>query len=191
MEKFTKVTSLVAPYAAKDVDTDLIIPAQYLTSTSRDGYGHNLFRRLRDNDPAFFLNDKRFQSAKILAVGENFACGSSREHAVWALQGAGFKVVIGSSFADIFTANSAKNGLLLVRLKADEIEEILTRAVEGNLELTVDLEGQGVTLPDGKRFSFDYDPFRKTCLLEGLDDVDYLLAHRAEIDSYFDKQTRS
>ena len=112
MEKFETLTSKTVPLPLNNVDTDMIIPAQFLTSISRDGYGENLFRRLKDEDPNFPLLQKRYADAKILVVGDNFGCGSSREHAVWALTGAGIKVVIGKSFADIFTSNSGKNGLL-------------------------------------------------------------------------------
>jgi 3-isopropylmalate/(R)-2-methylmalate dehydratase small subunit len=169
-----------------DVDTDLIIPAQYLTSTSREGFGENLFRRLRDGDPSFPLNQPRFQGAEILVVGENFGCGSSREHAVWALQGAGFRAIIGKSFADIFSSNSGNNGLLLVQLEEEAIQALLQRAAEEELQLTVDLEALTVAIVGdrGGAWSFHYDPFRRHCLLNGLDTLDYLRSFSKEITAF-------
>lgn len=187
MDKFETVTSVVAPFPDSDVDTDLIIPAQYLTSTSRAGYGENVFKRLRE-DPKFFMNDSRYAGAEVLCVGENFGCGSSREHAVWALRGAGFKVIIGTTFADIFTGNSGKNGLLLVKLPEATVQSLLAQAAAAPVKVTVDLSRQVVTLPDGASISFEYDQFRKTCLLDGLEDVDYLLRHRAAIEAHFSKR---
>ena len=184
MEKVIKFTAKVAPLAMKDVDTDLIIPAQCLTSVSRDGYGENLFRRLKDNDLNFVCNRAEFKDAKILVADDNFGCGSSREHAVWAIQGAGFKCVIAKSFADIFFNNSAKNGLLLITLPSAQIDKILKDAENGNYSLEIDLENQQINLPDGKSCKFDYDPFRKYCLLNGLDDIDYLLSQKADIEKY-------
>jgi len=185
MEPFRTLTSLAAPLPLKDVDTDLIIPASFLTSIAREGFAEGLFDRLRRSDPRFFMNDPRFRNARILVAGANFGCGSSREHAVWALQGAGFRVIIGSSFADIFSANAAKNGLLLVRLSSDEVASILAAAQEADLMLTVDLGSQTVSRPDGTVYRFEHDPFRKTCLLDGLDDLDYLLCHAREIRAHF------
>lgn len=176
MEKFTTLKSKVVPLPLKDVDTDMIIPAQFLTSISREGFGENLFRRLRDQDPGFCLNQERYKGARILVADENFACGSSREHAVWALTGAGFRVVIAKSFADIFFSNSAKNGLLLIELPADVVDSLLAQASANDIELEVDLEVQKVRLADGTEQSFNYDPFRKHCLLNGLEDLDYLLS---------------
>ena len=185
MEKFTAVSSVVAPFPMKDVDTDVIIPAQYLTSTSKAGFGAHVFERVRGSDPKFCMNDPEFKEAKILAVGDNFGCGSSREHAVWALMGAGFKVIIGSSFADIFSGNSAKSGLLLVKLTESEMAAILKAAESGSFSATVDLERQEVKTSDNQTYSFPYDPFRKSCLLDGHDDLDYLLSHKNEIAAHF------
>jgi 3-isopropylmalate/(R)-2-methylmalate dehydratase small subunit len=174
MQAFTSVSSLAAPVAIKDVDTDMIIPAQYLTSISREGFGPNLFVRLRNSRPDFYQNQLRFQGASILVADSNFGCGSSREHAVWALLGAGIRVVIAPSFADIFAGNSAKNGLLLVTLPESDVRMLLREAEGSDLRLTVDLAAQTVRADDGRTWNFTYDPFRKHCLLNGLDDLDYL-----------------
>jgi 3-isopropylmalate/(R)-2-methylmalate dehydratase small subunit len=188
MDKFTKVTSKVIPLPMKDVDTDLIIPAQFLTSISRDGYGANLFRRLKDNDPNFAMNLDTYKGAEILVADSNFACGSSREHAVWAIYGAGIRVVISKSFADIFYSNSAKNGLLCVTLPDAVVDKLLEQAKDPNYKITVDLENQSVILADGSVQHFEYDAFRKHCMLNGLDDIEYMRsfaddikAHRQEI----------
>lgn len=188
MNKFTVLKSKTAPLPISDVDTDMIVPAQFLTSTSREGYGENLFRRLRDSDPDFVLNQKKYAGAEILCANNNFGCGSSREHAVWAVLGGGFRAVIAKSFADIFFNNSAKNGLLLVVLPPAAVDKILREAKSGDYELTVDLEAQEVVLPGGEREHFDYDPFRKHCLLHGLDDIDYIKSHRADIEQFRRKQ---
>ena len=186
--KVKTVTSKAMPVPMKDVDTDLIIPAQFLTSISKDGYGANLFRRLRDNDPNFPMNRKEFDGALILVTDSNFGCGSSREHAVWALTGAGIKVVIAKSFSDIFYNNSAKNALLLVVLEDKVVDEILQSAKNGDYEVSVDLESQTVTLPDGSSHKFEYDQFRKHCMLNGLDDIEYIRSHAAEIQEFRNRQ---
>lgn len=188
MQKVSTIRSKVIPLPLKDVDTDLIIPAQFLTSISKDGYGENLFRRLRDTDAEFPLNQAKFLGAQILVVDSNFGCGSSREHAVWALVGAGIKAVLSKSFADIFYSNSAKNGLLLVTLPSAQIDVILRDAVNGDYEVTIDLTQQTVTLPHNQILMFEYDQFRKYCLLDGLDDVDYILSHQEEIKRFRQKQ---
>ena len=188
MNKFDLLESKVIPLALKDVDTDMIIPAQFLTSVSREGYGKNLFRRLRDSEPNFPFNCKEFAGAQILAADFNFGCGSSREHAVWSLMDAGIRVVIGKSFADIFSSNSAKNGLVLIVLAEDDVDQILVAAKSGNYTMRVDLAKQFVVLPDGKNLQFAYDPFRKHCILNGLDDIDYILTHKAEIEEFRKKQ---
>jgi len=184
VKKFTKVTSKAIPLPIKDVDTDQIIPAQYLTSISSDGYGKNLFKRLREESPDFPMNQPRFAGSKILIADHNFGCGSSREHAVWALMGAGIEVMIGKSFADIFTGNSANNGFLLITLPSATVDELLKAATESDLELSVDLESQEVKTSDNRVFKFDYDPFRKHCLINGLDDIDYILSEKPSIDDY-------
>jgi 3-isopropylmalate/(R)-2-methylmalate dehydratase small subunit len=190
MEKFKTVTSKVMPLPMKDVDTDLIIPAQFLTSISRDGYGANLFKRLRENDEKFPLNLEKYKGAEILLADSNFGCGSSREHAVWALAGAGFRIVIGKSFADIFFNNCAKNGLLLVVLPAEAVDKLLERAKTETFSVTVDLEAQTVTTPWGEKHTFEYDSFRRHCLLNGLDDVDYIRSFESEIDQFRSEQQK-
>jgi 3-isopropylmalate/(R)-2-methylmalate dehydratase small subunit len=190
MEPFTKTTSIAAPLPLRDVDTDMIIPATFLTSVSRDGYGENVFRRLRDQDPNFPFNRPEFDSAQILVVDDNFGCGSSREHAVWALTGRGLKVIIGKSFADIFASNSGKNGLLLVTLPEAIIDAILKASTDGSYEISVDLESQTVLLPDGSAHNFEIDPFRKHCLLSGLDDIDYIRSHSDDIVAFRTEQSQ-
>lgn len=177
MNKFSQLTSRVIPLLLKDVDTDLIIPAQFLTSISADGYGANVFRRLRDTDPSFPLNRPEFHNASILVADDNFGCGSSREHAVWALLDAGIQSVICKSFADIFYNNSLKNGLLPVVLPPTHVDHILLQSATGNYSLTVDLDAQEVRCPDRPPMHFEFDPFRKHCLLNGLDDVQYIQSH--------------
>lgn len=181
MKPFTTVRSHGAPLPLKDVDTDMIIPAQFLTSTSRDGFGENLFARLRASDPSFFMNQDRYQGAEILIADSNFGCGSSREHAVWALRSGGIKVVIAPSFADIFASNSGKNGLLLVRLDRDTTSALLRECAEGEVILTVDLERQVVVTHDGREWSFPCDPYLRHCLLNGLDDMDFLRSRLPDI----------
>lgn len=183
MDKFKTVTSSCVPIPIKDVDTDMIIPAQFMTSVDRNGYGVNLFTRLKSADPNFPLNQPRYAGAKIMIAESNFACGSSREHAVWALTGAGFKVVIAKSFADIFYNNSAKNGLLLVTLDEAVVDGFLKQAAGEGLELTVDLESQTVKA-GSQTYKFNYDPFRKHCLLNGVDDLDYLMSKSEKIKQY-------
>jgi 3-isopropylmalate/(R)-2-methylmalate dehydratase small subunit len=184
MEKFTTISSSVVPLARRDVDTDMIIPAQFLTSIANNGFADALFRRLRDQEADFPLRDPRYRESKVLIAQSNFGCGSSREHAVWALRDWGFRVIIAESFADIFAGNSAKNGLLLVTLPAAEIEALLNRAQQDQATVTVDLGNQTVTLTDGRSLPFTYDPFRRHCLLNGLDDLDYILSHQKELDQF-------
>lgn len=185
MKKFTQHTGTVLPLRIKDIDTDMIIPAQYLTSISRDGFGENLFRRLREQDESFPMNLKQFQGSSVIVADSNFGCGSSREHAVWAIAGAGYKVVIAKSFADIFSGNSSKNGLLLIVLDEKTVDGFLDRAEKGRLSLTIDLENQQVIDENREKFEFSYDSFRKYCLLNGLDDLDYILAQKKAIDNYW------
>lgn len=188
MEAFKNVTSQIIPLPIKDVDTDMIIPAQFLTSIDRGGYGENLFRRLRDADPDFVLNKKEFLDAKILLAGSNFGCGSSREHAVWALLGWGIRVVIAESFADIFFGNSAKNGLVLIELAKDHIEELFSLAKNSQNKVTVDLAAQKIVLSNNQQIGFSFDSFRKHCILNGLDDLDYILSHKEKIDTFFSRK---
>lgn len=186
MKAFTQHQGLVAPLDRANVDTDQIIPKQFLKSIKRTGFGPNLFDEWRyldegqpDQDNSqrpintdFVLNQPRYQGASVLLAQENFGCGSSREHAPWALEEYGFRTIIAPSFADIFYNNSFKNGLLPIVLTADEVNELFAQAesVEG-YELTVDLAAQTVTRPDGVQYSFEVDAFRKHCLLNGLDDI--------------------
>lgn len=183
MRAFSSITSIVAPLPLKDVDTDMIIPAQHLTSISRDGFGDHLFERLRTTIPSLYINQKRYADAHILIADANFGCGSSREHAVWALLDKGIRVVIAPSFADIFSSNSSKNGLLLVPLDPTVTRVLMNEAAEGELSLTVDLRSQSVIASGGRSWSFEYDPFRKHCLLRGLDDLEYLRSHISTISA--------
>jgi 3-isopropylmalate/(R)-2-methylmalate dehydratase small subunit len=187
MEKFKSLTAKVLPLPIKDIDTDMIIPAQFLTSVSREGYGENLFRRLRDQDPQFPINMPKYKDAGIMLTDSNFGCGSSREHAVWAILDAGYKVVISKSFADIFYSNSAKNGLVLVTLPEKIIDSLLTEAKKKELILTIDLESQQVQ-KDKQTYPFSYDSFRRHCILNGLDDIDYILSAKNEIADFRNKQ---
>jgi len=184
MKKVDKIKSHAAPLPMNDVDTDLIIPAQYLTSISKDGYGQNLFQRLKEADANFVLTQEKFKKAEILVVDSNFGCGSSREHAVWALCDYGIKAVIAKSFADIFFSNSSKNGLLTVILPEETVDKILKDSAKGNYEISIDLEKQTVTLPDGSQHTFPFDPFRKHCMLNGLDDIEYILSHAGDIKKF-------
>lgn len=186
MKAFTQHQGLVAPLDRANVDTDQIIPKQFLKSIKRTGFGPNLFDEWRyldegqpDQDNSqrpintdFVLNQPRYQGASVLLAQENFGCGSSREHAPWALEEYGFRTIIAPSFADIFYNNSFKNGLLPIVLTADEVNELFAQAqaTEG-YQLTIDLAAQTVTRPDGVQYSFEVDAFRKHCLLNGLDDI--------------------
>ena len=183
MKAFQMLKSKAIPMWLSDVDTDMIIPAQYLTQTTTVGYGEYLFTRLKAADPEFVFNQARFKNARILISGNNFGCGSSREHAAWALQQAGIDVVLAPSFSDIFFNNSAKNGLLLIALDGELLEKWCEKAQAEDLDITVDLAAQSITV-DGASYHFDYDPFRKTCLLQGQDDMGYLLSKEREISRF-------
>jgi len=180
----------VAPLYRANVDTDQIIPKQFLKRIERTGFGEFLFfdwRRGSDgkSDPSFPLNDPRYKDASVLVVGKNFGCGSSREHAVWALEDFGFRVLIAPSFADIFANNCVKNGVLTVVLSEDEVGEIARRAAElPNYEITVDLEQRKVRDEHGFSATFPIDEFTRHCLLEGLDDIGLTLQHESEISTY-------
>ena len=199
MKPFTQHTGLVAPLDRANVDTDLIIPKQFLKSIKRTGFGQNLFDELRYLDeglpgqdcsnrplnPDFVLNQPRYQGASVLLARKNFGCGSSREHAPWALEEFGFRSVIAPSFADIFFNNSFKNGLLPIVLTEDEVEELFQQAAsEEGYQLAIDLAAQTVTRPDGKQYSFEVDAFRKHCLLNGLDDIGLTLEDADAIRSF-------
>jgi 3-isopropylmalate/(R)-2-methylmalate dehydratase small subunit len=199
MEKFVRKEGLVAPLDRANVDTDAIIPKQFLKSIKRTGFGPNLFDEWRyldrgepDSDNTgrplnadFVLNRKRFEGATVLLARENFGCGSSREHAPWALQQFGIQTIIAPSFADIFYNNSLKNGLLLIKLDPQIVDKLFrdTEANEG-YRLAVDLEQQTVSTPSGDSYKFDIDPHRKHCMLNGLDDIGLTLAHADEIRGF-------
>ena len=190
MEKFTTLTSLVAPLDRTNVDTDQIIPKQFLKRVERSGYGDFLFfdwRQTAEGAPIedFVLSDARYKGAQILIAGKNFGCGSSREHAAWALSDFGFRVVIAPTFADIFFSNAGKNGIVLVRLPEEKVNILMQRAQSlSQYKLTVSLEKQMVTDSLGFQGPFEIDPFRKYCLLEGLDDIGLTLRHAAELDAF-------
>jgi 3-isopropylmalate/(R)-2-methylmalate dehydratase small subunit len=197
MEKFTTLTSLAMPLDRTNVDTDQIIPKQFLKRIERTGYGDFLFFDWRrtatgEPDPNFVLNDPRYKGAQILIAGKNFACGSSREHAAWALGNYGFRVVIAPTFADIFFSNAGKNGIVLARLSKEQVAELLNNAKTiPNYQLTVSLKEQ--TVSDGKGFkaSFEIDPFRKFCLIEGLDDIGLTLRHQAALNAFETKHDQA
>ncbi len=188
MQAFKELNGKIIPLAMKNVDTDMIIAAQYLTQINRDGYGAYLFKRLKENDAQFVFNQPQYDDATILLSQTNFGCGSSREHAVWALQQAGIKVIIAESFSDIFFNNAAKNGLLLITLASEKINFLLQAAAKNHLTATVALEKQTIIIAN-QIYSFEYDAFRKTCLLNGYDDMDYLLNAIEKIAAY-EKQHR-
>ena len=190
MEPFTTLRATMAPLLRHDVDTDQIIPARYLRGTSRHGLGEGLFAGWRYTadgapEPGFVLNQPAYAGAQILVAGDNFGCGSSREHAPWALLDYGFRAVVGVSFADIFRNNALKNGLLPV-VVAPEVAAALAQWAEGtpSTTVTVDLATQALTLPDGEIVRFPIDPFNKRCLLEGLDQLGYLLWHEDAIAAF-------
>ena len=190
MEKFTTVTGVAAPLNMINVDTDMIIPKQFLKTIKRTGLGKNLFDEMRYNQdgsekPDFVLNRSAYRKAQVLIVGDNFGCGSSREHAPWALLDFGIKVVIATSYADIFFNNCFKNGILPVVLPAADVEQLMGDAERGaNATMTVDLEAQTIERPDGGTISFDIDPFRKQCLMEGLDDIGQSMQKGEAIDGF-------
>jgi 3-isopropylmalate/(R)-2-methylmalate dehydratase small subunit len=190
MEPFRTLTSLAAPLDRANVDTDQIIPKQFLKRIERTGYGEFLFFDWRQTPagelvPEFVLNDPRYKGAQILIAGKNFACGSSREHAAWALSNYGFRVVIAPSFADIFFSNAGKNGIVLVRLSEEQVNKLMNNAkMIANYQLTVSLADQTVTDGKGFKASFEIDPFRKFCLIEGLDDIGLTLRHESALDAF-------
>ena len=199
MEKFIKVTGVVAPLDRPNVDTDAIIPKQYLKSIKRSGFGPNAFDDWRYLDPGepgidnatrrpnpdFVLNQAPYDRASILLARENFGCGSSREHAVWALTDFGFRCVIAPSFADIFFNNSFKNGLLPIALSAEQVDRLFDKVnSKKGFQLTVDLDAQLITTEDGEQIAFEVEAFRKYCLLNGLDDIGLTLQHADDIRTY-------
>ncbi|MCX6046072.1 MAG: 3-isopropylmalate dehydratase small subunit [Chloroflexi bacterium] len=190
MEPIKTLTASAVPLRAENVDTDQIIPARFLTAVTKAGMGDGLFSSWRYNPdgspkPDFPLNKPEYKDGKILIAGRNFGSGSSREHAVWALTEYGFRAVITSGFADIFYNNSLKNGLLLVALPEETVNMLLDLVEEDpETQITVDLASQTVTLPDGQQLGFPIDPFRKICLLEGVDDLGYIMKQADAIATY-------
>jgi 3-isopropylmalate/(R)-2-methylmalate dehydratase small subunit len=190
MQKFDKLTGVAAPLNILNIDTDMIIPKQFLKTIKRSGLGKNLFDEMRYDATGgekadFVLNQGPYRHAEILVAGDNFGCGSSREHAPWALLDFGIRCVISTSFADIFYNNCFKNGVLPIVVSADDRDALMADASDTeNPELSVDLVAQTIRRPNGVTVSFDIDPFRKTCLLEGLDDIGLTMEKRADIDSF-------
>jgi 3-isopropylmalate/(R)-2-methylmalate dehydratase small subunit len=190
MDKFTTLTGIAAPYPVVNIDTDMIIPKDYLKTIKRTGLGKGLFAEARykedgSENPDFVLNKPAYRHAQILVAGDNFGCGSSREHAPWALLDFGIRCVISTSFADIFYNNCFKNGILPIVVRPDELEKLLDDASRGaNATLTVDLEAQEIKGPDGGTIKFDIDAFRKHCLLNGLDDIGLTLEKATAIDAF-------
>ena len=190
MDKFTKLTGIAAPMPLVNIDTDMIIPKQFLKTIKRSGLGVNLFDEMRydrdgNENPEFVLNKPAYRDAKIIVAGDNFGCGSSREHAPWALLDFGIRCVISTSFADIFYNNCFKNGILPIVLPQEDVDKLMDDAERGaNAVVTVDLENQVITGPDGGEVAFDVDPHRKHCLLNGLDDIGLTLEKSAAIDTF-------
>ncbi|MCA5003789.1 3-isopropylmalate dehydratase small subunit [Sphingobacterium bovistauri] len=194
MKKFEKLTSSVVPLPIENIDTDQIIPARFLKATTRDGFGKNLFRDWRfdnNNQPKadFVLNNPQY-SGQVLVAGKNFGCGSSREHAAWAIDDYGFKVVVSSFFADIFKGNALNNGVLPITVTEEFLEKIFAQVfIDANAQLVVDLEAETLTIAaTGESFQFEINPYKKSCLINGYDDIDFILSHTDEIKSF--EQTR-
>ena len=190
MDKFTTLTGIAAPMPLVNIDTDMIIPKQFLKTIQRSGLGKNLFDEMRYTQdgqeiPEFVLNQPAYRKAEIIIAGDNFGCGSSREHAPWALLDFGIRCVISTSFADIFFNNCFKNGILPIVLPQEQVDILMADAKKGaNARVTVDLPSQTVTTSDGQTFSFEVDPHRKHCLLNGLDDIGLTLEKAASIDAF-------
>ncbi len=195
MDRFTTLTGVAAPLPMVNVDTDMIIPKQFLKTIKRSGLGVNLFDEMRydregEEVADFVLNQSAYRSASILVAGENFGCGSSREHAPWALKDFGIRCVIAPSFADIFFNNCFKNGILPIPLPQEQVDILMKDAGKGeNARVSVDLETETITTSDGEVISFDVDPFRKRCLMEGLDDIGLTMEHAARIDDFESEAT--
>ena len=190
MDKFTTLTGVAAPLRLINVDTDMIIPKQFLKTIKRSGLGVNLFDEMRYDENGteiadFVLNQPAYRQAKILVAGENFGCGSSREHAPWAILDFGIRCIVAPSFADIFYNNCFKNGILPIKLPQEEVDKLMDDAERGaNATLTIDLEAQTIQGPDGGTIRFDIDPFRKHCLLNGLDDIGLTLQKEDKIAAF-------
>lgn len=190
MKKFEKLTSRAVPLPIENIDTDQIIPARFLKATTREGFGNNLFRDWRfdanEQPKADFIMNNPTYFGQILVAGKNFGCGSSREHAAWAIQDFGFHVVISSFFADIFKGNALNNGVLPITVPEDFLEKIFQCIFEDpSTELMVDLEAQSIGIAGTEhQFIFDINPYKKSCLLNGYDDIDYILSHKEEIEAF-------
>ena len=197
MQKFNQLTGVAAPMPMINIDTDKIIPKNFLKTIKRTGLGKALFHEMRHNldgseKPDFILNQAPYRNAEILVAGENFGCGSSREHAPWALLDFGIRCIIAPSFADIFYNNSFKNGILPIKLPQQQVDQLMEDARKGaNAKIAVDLEAQTITRPDGEVIHFDLDPFRKHCLLNGLDDIGLTMQKAPRIDRYEAEQRAS
>jgi len=197
MQKFTTLTAVAAPMPMPNIDTDKIIPAEHLKTIKRTGLGKFAFERMRytpdgKERPDFILNKPAYRQAKILVTGENFGCGSSREHAPWALLDFGITCIISTSFADIFYNNCFKNGILPIKVSKEDLDKLMDDAQRGaNATLSVDLQAQEIRGPDGGCVKFDIDPFRKHCLLNGLDDVGLTLQKEKDINAYEAQQKQS
>ncbi|MBD1546498.1 3-isopropylmalate dehydratase small subunit [Roseibium aggregatum] len=197
MEKFETLTGVAAPLPIINIDTDMIIPKQYLKTIKRTGLGTALFSEMRYNEdgsenPDFVLNKPAYRNAKILVAGDNFGCGSSREHAPWALLDFGIRCVIATSFADIFYNNCFKNGILPIQVSEKELEKLMDDASRGsNSTMTIDLENQVIKGPDGGEIAFELDPFRKHCLMNGLDDIGLTMEKAPKIDAYESKMAEA
>ena len=196
MKKFTTLTGVAAPMPLINIDTDMIIPKQFLKTITRSGLGKSLFFEMRYDDagkelPNFVLNQKPYRNAEIIVAGDNFGCGSSREHAPWALLDFGIRCVISTSFGDIFYNNCFKNGILPIRVTQDDLDKLFDDAERGaNATLTIDLPNQEIRGPDGGTVKFEIDPFRKHCLINGLDDIGLTMEKKSSIDTYEEKLKR-
>ena len=197
MQKFETLTGVAAPLNIVNIDTDMIIPKQFLKTIKRTGLGKSLFFEMRFTQdgvevPEFVLNKPAYRKAEILVAGDNFGCGSSREHAPWALLDFGIRCVISTSFADIFYNNAFKNGILPIKVSPEDLKKLMDDAERGaNATMTIDLPNQEIRGPDGGTIKFDLDPFRKHCLLNGLDDIGLSLEKSSSIDSFETKQAQS
>ncbi|MBU0779561.1 3-isopropylmalate dehydratase small subunit [Loktanella salsilacus] len=190
MDKFDKLSGIAAPLPLINIDTDMIIPKQFLKTIKRSGLGVNLFDEMRYDDdrneiPTFVLNKPQYRDAEILVAGDNFGCGSSREHAPWAIKDFGIRCVIAPSYADIFYSNCFKNGILPIALPQEQVDVLMKDAEKGsNARIEVDLEAQTITSSDGEVFNFEVDSFKKHCLMNGLDDIGLTLEKAASIESF-------
>jgi len=197
MDKFTKLTGVAAPLPLVNIDTDMIIPKQFLKTIHRTGLGKSLFYEMRFHEDGsenkdFILNQPAWENARILVAGDNFGCGSSREHAPWAIADFGIRCVISTSFADIFYSNCFKNGILPIKLPQEDVDKLMDDAERGaNATVSVDLENQTITGPDGGTISFEIDAHKKHCLLNGLDDIGLTLEKQASIEAFETKQAAS